>query len=471
MVEARGLMERLVEGVRGDLGRLRARIDALTAREGRAMLRHRLFESPEGRVRLHLRTHDDGTGLLMVNATEALHLSPLQAQIAALVFDELPRDRALVHLKTLYGSERAAGIAAEYDRVASAVNRLSRPSENCVCECGLPQPPPLTIRSRAPHKADLALTYACNNDCAHCYNEPGRRGMAGMDTDRWREVLDRLWRIGVPYVIFTGGEATLREDLPELVEYAESLGMVCGLNTNGRRLSDPALVQRLTDAGLDHVQITLASHLPEQHNATTGAQAWEETVAGIRACIDSGLHTITNTTLVQDNVHEAERIVEFLHSVGLRTFAMNGMIHAGCGTGNPSTVPVAQLREVLRRVREKAAQLEMRFIWYTVTRHCELSPLEMGLGMRFCNAAEYSICIEPDGAVLPCQSWYEPCGNILRDDWRDIWESNLFRRVRYRRESPQECEMPASCHECEQLLLCGGGCPLERAALTEVMTQ
>lgn len=463
MVAGRGPIERLVGGIRDDLGRLGARLGALRPGGGRVRLRHRLFESAEGRVRLHLRTHDDGTGLLLVNATDALHLSPLQAEIATLVFDDTPRDRALIHLRTLYGGERDFALAAEYDRVASAVRRLSRPSERCtVCDCGLPQPPPLSMRARAPYKADLALTYACNNDCAHCYNEPGRREMAAMETERWREVLDQLWRIGVPYVIFTGGEATLHEDLPALVGYAEDRGMICGLNTNGRRLSDPAVVERLMDAGLDHVQITLASHAADLHNRTTGAGSYEETVAGVRACLDSGLHTITNTTLLQENVHEAVQMVEFLHGLGLTTFAMNGMIHAGCGAGNPSALGVEQLREALGRVRERAAELEMRFIWYTVTRHCELSPLEMGVGLRFCNAAEFSMCIEPNGDVLPCQSWYEPCGNILRDSWDSIWEGDLFARIRNRRESPQGFDLPAECHDCDDLRLCGGGCPLER---------
>ncbi len=469
MVEDRGPIARLVGGLRDDLGRLGARIGALGRCADGVRLRHRSYETEEGRVRLHLRTHADGTGLLMVNAAEALHLSPLEAEIAALTLDDTPRDRALVHLRTLYGNERQFALEAEYDRVSAAVQRVRRPSERCrACECGLTQPPPLSIRAQAPHKADLAVTYSCNNDCAHCYNEPERREMLEMDTDRWRQVLDRLWTIGVPYVIFTGGEATLREDLPILVRHAEDLGMICGLNTNGRRLSDRGLVERLMDAGLDHVQITLASHRPALHNRTTGADAWDETVAGIGECLDRGLHTITNTTLLQENVREVEQIVEFLHETGLRTFAMNGMIHAGCGAGNPSALGVDDLRNAIERVRERAAELEMRFIWYTVTRHCELSPMEMGVGLRFCNAAEFSICVEPGGDVLPCQSWYEPCGNILQDGWESIWEGDLFSRVRNRREEPERFYLPGECHDCDDIRLCGGGCPLERATRTEV---
>jgi len=479
VAEDDGLFSRLRSGLRQDLSQLGARLTGLAPRRKGVSLQHRCFDAPDGRVRLHLRTHEDATGLLIVNGTDALHLSPLQADCAALVFDgmngrglearatggkvALQVGQALTHLRARYGAMRDFALEAEYERVRTAIERLSRPSERCrVCEAGIPQPEALSIRAQAPLKADLALSYACNNDCAHCYNEPGRRAMPSLDTDGWREVLDRLWQIGVPYVILTGGEATLRDDLPEIVRHAEALGMICGLNTNGRRLKDAALVEALIDAGLDHVQVTLASQRAELHNQIVRADAFDETVAGIRNCLGRGLHTITNTTLIEENAGEAVQIVDFLHDLGLRTFAMNGMIHSGCGAASPSALAMPRLREALTSARDRAAEREMRFLWYTVTRHCELSPMEMGVGLRFCNAAEYSVCIEPNGDVLPCQSYYEPAGNLLRDRWERVWECDLFTRIRFRREHPEDAGLSAECHECEDLRLCGGGCPLER---------
>ncbi|MGC9319750.1 MAG: radical SAM protein, partial [Armatimonadota bacterium] len=379
--------------------------------------------------------------------------------------EDTPRERALTHLQTLYPDAPEQTLADLHAQMGEAVSRLATPSEGCaVCDLGIPQPPPLSVRAQAPYKADLALHYACNNNCAHCYNEPERRRMPALDTDDWRRVLDRLWEVGVPYVIFTGGEPTLRPDLPAVVRHAEELGMICGLNTNGRRLAHRGLVAKLVAAGLDHVQVTLQSHRREVHNRIVRAEAWEETVAGIRAALAAGLHCITNTTLLAGNAPEAGEIVDFLAGLGLRTFAMNGIIHSGRGADHPDALSIEQLRQVVERVRDRAAARGMRFIWYTVTRHCELSPAEMGLGLRFCNAAEYSVCVEPSGEVLPCQSYYQPAGNIVRDDWESIWESDLFTNIRLRREHPERSDLPPECHHCEHLRLCGGGCPLELAA-------
>ena len=68
------------------------------------------------------------------------------------------------------------------------------------------------------------------------------------------------WELGIPHIVFTGGEPTLRDDLPELIAHAEKNGQITGLNTNARRLSDPDYVEQLVEAGLDHVQITVESH-------------------------------------------------------------------------------------------------------------------------------------------------------------------------------------------------------------------
>jgi len=266
----------------------------------------------------------------------------------------------------------------------------------------------------------------------------------------------------VPHVIFTGGEPTLFDGLPELVRRSTELGLVSGLNTNGRRLSDPAYVELLRAAGLDHVQITLQSFDPAVHDAMSGAAAFDETTRGLKNALAAGLHAITNTTLTRRNVGQAGRLVEFLHGLGPRTFAMNGMIFAGGGRTSGDEIAPEELAPVLADVRDRAAELKMRFLWYTPTEYCRLSPVELELGPRRCNAGEYSICIEPGGDVIPCQSYYVPAGNILRDRWRDIWESEVFRGFRRRTADPRGAGLPERCWNCPDLPLCGGGCPLER---------
>ena len=103
-----------------------------------------------------------------------------------------------------------------------------------------------------------------------------------------------------------------------------------------------------------------------------------------------------------------------------------------------------------------AADRGMDLVWYTPTRRCEFDPVEMGLGLKCCSAARVNVTIEPDGTVLPCQSWFESMGNILEDPWDAIWNSELARAIR------AKAYMPASCEGCEHEDNCTAGCPLER---------
>ena len=402
-----------------------------------------------------------------------VHLTGGATEIARMVLDGASPQAVTGLLATRHPETDQAAIAADVGTIAGVVESLQRPTDGCpTCALEVERTDIFSQRATAPYKADLALTYECNNRCAHCYNEVARVGQASRlsavgtgetpvhRTSHWREVLRRLAAIGVPHIIFTGGEPTLHEGLVDLVAHAERLGLVTGLNTNGRRLSEPGLAPRLARAGLDHVQITLASHRPEVHNEAVGADAFDETVQGIQSALAAGLHAITNTTLTRANRDHILQVVDFVAGLGVTTFAMNGMICAGGGRCNDATLREAELVPILEAVRDRARDLAMRFLWYTPTQYCRLSPVALGLGPKACNAAEYSICIEPDGGVLPCQSYYQPAGNILRDDWPAIWDSALFRRLRERREQPRAAGLPEKCWTCDSLTTCGGGCML-----------
>jgi radical SAM protein with 4Fe4S-binding SPASM domain len=187
-------------------------------------------------------------------------------------------------------------------------------------------------------------------------------------------------------------------------------------------------------------------------------------VRGIENALAGSVHAITNTTLMRCNMDEIEETIDFLYDLGIRTFAMNGMIYSGGGFADPNAIPEEAMPPLLIRVRDHAADRGMRFLWYTPTEYCRMSPVELEIGAKRCNAGEYSICVEPNGDVLPCQSYYTSAGNILRDPWQEIWQGELFRSFRDREEDPRWAGLPEKCWECPDLPLCGGGCRIEREA-------
>ncbi len=408
-----------------------------------------------GRVRVHLRVEPDGRGLLVINASRVLHLNQTAVEYARFILEGAGEEQAVRSVRRRYRVDGATA-RADYRRLQGQIEALIA-SDGSLCPIhglDLERIDPFSVPLTAPYRMDLALTYRCNNDCPHCYvARPS--SYPELETAAWKKVLDRVWEVGIPHVCFTGGEATVHPDLVELVAYAEGLGLVTGLLTNGRRLSDGAYVQALVAAGLDHVQITLESHDEAIHDRMVAAPgAWQETVQGVRNAVAAGLYTTTNTTLTRENVAAIEETVAFIASLGVPTFACNSLIYSGRGATVGTGFRERELVPVLERVREAAGRHGLRLIWYTPTQYCALSPLQLGLGVKACTAALYNMCVEPDGAVIPCQSYYEPLGYILRDPWEAIWNHDLAVALRERRYVPEKCR------DCPDLPLCGGGCPL-----------
>jgi len=425
-----------------------------------------------GKRSFHLRIEEGGQGILFVDVTDVIHLNTTAAEIAKNALDGLPIRVTKAQQAVRYVKSGATDSQVEVDRIYAMIDRFGDPEADCpsCAVASLERAPLFSLRAHAPYKADLALTYGCNNQCAHCYNEPDRFSMASLSPRDWRTVLDRLYEVGVPHIIFTGGEATLHPDLLELINYANSIGMVTGLNSNGRRMAKQSYAQLLVNSGLNHVQITLGSHQASRHDAIMGANSYHQTVAGIKNALSVGLHCITNTTLMRCNMDHAEEIIDFIYELGIRTFAMNGMIYSGGGFSDPNAIPEREMPPLLIRVRDHAAAKSMRFLWYTPTEYCRMSPVELDIGAKRCNAGEYSICIEPNGDVLPCQSFYTAAGNILRDSWSDIWQGDLFLSFRDREADPRLAGLPEKCWDCPDLPLCGGGCRIEREAREGIRT-
>ena len=420
----------------------------------RGMYQYRTPPDAEERFRLHLRVEKDGYGILVINAAKVLHLNQTATEMAKLIIDEKTPDEAAQTMARRYRVKREQA-RADYVDLHEKILLLARTDEICpITYLDVQRIDPFQIPASAPYRMDLALTYACNDDCSHCY-VARPRDYPQISFEEWKQVIDRCWDVGIPHVTFTGGEATLCPHLRELIEYAEDVGLVTGLLTNGRRLSDRAYLDGLLEAGLDHIQITLESHDEAIHDQMVRAPgAWQETVEGIANSVDADVYMMTNTTLTDLNAPGIKETIDFIARLGVQTVACNGLIYAGKGVDVGIGIPEADLEPIMASVQEEAQEHELRLIWYTPTRYCEFNPLEHDLGVKGCSAARYNMCVEPNGDVIPCQSYFQSLGNILKDPWDSIWDSTLANHIRSREW------LPDMCNECPDMEICGGGCPL-----------
>ncbi len=321
---------------------------------------------------------------------------------------------------------------------------------------------PFTLGFNAlPVLSEIALTYRCNLRCRFCYAGCGKNAhiveheAATHDMKRLLEMIRT--DADVPSVSFTGGEPTLRTDLEDLVTYARhDLNMHVNLITNGTRI-DSARAKALARAGLNSAQVSLESPDEQIHDELTGSPgAFQRTLAALFYLRDAGVRVHTNTTLTRRNRLSALDMPRFLKSLGLSRFSMNLMIPSGIDETDVAelAIPYAEVADTLIPLQENARKACVEFMWYSPTPACLFNPVAYRLGNKGCAACDGLLSVSPTGDVLPCSSWMEPVGNLLKQSFHDVWQSAQACRIRGKHAAPPHCR------GCADFAMCQGACPL-----------
>ena len=388
----------------------------------------------------------NGASLVPLNLSWAIMLANLMDQWQAHERQELEEDQweallsaAVEETHRTYPRTRRQQLAADMHLMLTSLIAIAQGREP-EAEIGMLSLGEYACEMTAPHRMDLMVSameqngaWHCNQKCLHCYAAGQPMGETPeLSTEQWKTVLKTLRQANIPQVTFTGGEPTMREDLAELVEAAA--WFVTRLNTNGRRLT-PQLCAALYQASLDSVQVTLYSAEGNIHNQLVGCGGFSDTVQGIRNAVAAGLIVSVNTPLCSLNTHYAETL-RFVHSLGVRYVTCSGLIPSGSACGQESRATALtpdELTDILRQAVETARELGMELDFTSPGWLSEETLRELGLNLiPSCGACLSNMAVTPDGKVVPCQSWLsdEPLGDLLCDDWADIWDSPRCAAIR-----------------------------------------
>ena len=292
---------------------------------------------------------------------------------------------------------------------------------------------------KAPHRMDLMVSameknncWNCNQHCLHCYAAHEQMSSTKeLSLDEWKKCIDVLKEAGVTQLTFTGGEATIRKDLVEMIDYSK--WFVTRLNTNGILLTK-SLCERLYDASLDSVQITIYSFDENIHNTLVGGNHFNETIEGLKNALESGLDVSVNTPLCSLN-KDYKKTIEFLSSLGVTYFSCSGLIPTGNAKTNESIITSLTKEEITMVLKEAYdyAKLNDLEISFTSPGWIDEKDLKaMNMVVPSCGACLSNMAIAPNGDVIPCQSWLNglTLGNILNTSWKEIWNSKECKNIR-----------------------------------------
>ena len=388
----------------------------------------------------------NGAQLVPLNLSWAIMLANLMDQLQAYEGQDLAEDQweslltaAVEETHRTYPRTKRQTLASDLHLMLTSLVAIAQGREP-EAEVGLLSLSDYAPEMTAPHRMDLMVSamekdggWHCNQKCLHCYAAGQPMGETPeLSTEQWKTALALLRKANIPQVTFTGGEPTLRSDLVELVQAAA--WFVTRLNTNGRLLT-PELCAGLYEASLDSVQVTLYSAEGNIHNQLVGVNGFSDTVQGIRHAVEAGLIVSVNTPLCSLNTHYAETL-RFAHSLGVRYATCSGLIPSGSACGQESRATALtpeQLTDILRQAVDTAEELGMELDFTSPGWLDEETLRSLGLNLiPSCGACLSNMAVTPDGKVVTCQSWLsdEPLGDLLHDDWADIWNSPRCAAIR-----------------------------------------
>jgi MoaA/NifB/PqqE/SkfB family radical SAM enzyme len=348
--------------------------------------------------RLHLRIEPNGQGILILNASTILHLNQTATEYAYYLIQGLSPEEVARKFAQRYRISKRQALSDYKDFLARIEAILNTPDLDPVLFLDLERRMPHSSELSAPLRLDCALTYRSGDEEIR-HVAPLERVTRELIYEEWRLCLQKAWQAGIPHVVFTGGEPTLRPDLPDLIGFAESIGMVTGLLTSGLRLVEKDFLARILNNGLDHVMIVLDP---------VNDISWE----AIRDTLASDIALTVHLTVSEQNALQIPDLVERLARMGVRNVSLSA---------THST-----LSETLKNARDKVAYLGMRLVWDLPVPYSHLNPVSIETkeeNKLISGAGSSWLYVEPDGDVLPYQGSALVLGNLLRDPWEIIWEN------------------------------------------------
>ena len=349
--------------------------------------------------RLNLRVESNGEGILIIDASTVLHLNRTAAEYAFHLMQNTPIEQAAKEMAEKYEvtpdevKHDFADFCVKLDTI------IQTPDLDPVTYLDLERVEPYSKKLSAPYRLDCALTYQVSKDNASPDIAPTYRVTRELTKDEWITILEKVQQAGIPHVVFTGGEPTLRSDLPDLIAKCEDLGIVCGLLSDGLRFTNKRYMKTILNSGLDHIMLL---------GAPGNEQFWES----LQNLLDDDIAVTVHFTLTNENINEIEQALPKLTASELHSLSLSAADNS--------------LARSLQKIQDQAVMQGLSMVWDLPVPYSQYNPINLELktgGKRIKKGAGNAwLYVEPDGDVLPAQGINRVMGNMLTDPWSSIWK-------------------------------------------------
>jgi len=318
------------------------------------------------------------------------------------------------------------------------------------------------------------ITRECNLRCDHCYASaapgPHPNELTLVEGIRF---IDELAELGIPMLIFTGGEPIASKNFFPWIHHAKDVGLRTAISTNGTLIT-PEIAQKLRDADIRYVGISIDAATPEIHDRFRGVQgAWKMAMDGLKNAMGVGLRTGFRITVTRDNWNQVSALLNLAVQMNVPRFCLYHLVPTGRGENIAvRDITKAQRVEVLRHLYDKAIELRGKEIEilttdspmdgvYILERLKKEDPERVDVVRKLlkisggCSMGNKVANVDYLGNVNPCHfTPHKTVGNLRKQTFNEIWNENpceLLCKLRRKEEF-----LKGKCGICDYKDICGG---------------
>lgn len=259
------------------------------------------------------------------------------------------------------------------------------------------------------NKADIKITFKCNNFCDFCAQGEKRKYVKPKTFSEIKKNLKEALKLGTNKLVLTGGEPTLHPKIIEIIKEAKKMGYKkIQLQTNGRTLANEDFLLKLLNAGITEISPSIHGPNPQIHDTLTHAKgSFNQTIIGIKNAKKHGIYVLTNTVITSLNYRYLAEIAKLLVYLRVNQFQFAFIHIIGRGWENRNWI-VPKKSEILPYLY-KALDIGIKA---SIPCYTEAIP--------YCLMKGYEQCISekiiPDGPVFDADVFVENYGDYRKKE-------------------------------------------------------
>ena len=296
-----------------------------------------------------------------------------------------------------------------------------------------------------PDMLQLMVTSRCQLQCKMC-NVWKQQFQEEAGTEDIKRFIDEAIAMGIKTIYFTGGEALLRKDIFELIDYAACPGIVTTINTNGAFINEET-AERIVRSRLRNISFSIDGANPETHNFFRGEGIFEKAMRSIEYLnyykekygrIDNSQGRVLDIAMVsvimKKNLEELPALADLARKMGCCYIAFQPLVNNGDLSAplenNEDWIEEKDIPR-LQQIFDILIVKKQQFLGFT---HIDLMPektIKHFRGQGFentCFAGFNRIFVNPQGDMsFVC---FPAFGNIKKDSLKQLWYAEDTNKIR-----------------------------------------